>query len=73
MHILHEGVKRGVAEKLVHEALATWDEEKKRTFPLFGKTKDSYVFEKQRIHRYCATNSWSLLSLPNSKFCVFLN
>ena len=57
MHILHEGVKRGVAEKLVHEALATWDEEKKRTFPLFGKTKDSYVFEKQRIHRYCATNS----------------
>ena len=46
MYRLDEGVEREVTEKLVHEALEIWNEEK-MTFPLFGKTKDSYVFEER--------------------------
>jgi len=43
MHILHEGVKRGVAEKQVHEALATWDKDKKGHF---------HCLVKQKTHMY---------------------
>ena len=48
MYRLAEDVEREVAEKLVQKALAIWDEEK-MTFPLFGKTKDSYVFEERFV------------------------